>query len=114
MEKLIHGKPSGCDVEITLKGGCIKFTKSDDGQYQVERFDKVFKTNFILVNTNKQRSAKQMIDKVIKLKEDDPEKFEETMGTIGDVTDELIECLQEENVDQFQLLDLVSMNQQYL
>ena len=27
MEKLIHGKPSGCDVQIVLKGGCIQFIR---------------------------------------------------------------------------------------
>ena len=36
------------------------------------------------------------------------------MNTLGDVTSEITECLQEQVVDKFAFLDYISMSQQYL
>ena len=52
------------------------------------------------------------------LKDKEEQKFLELVGAIGDVTEEIIECLQlnnnksdEKSIDQYQLMDLISMNQ---
>ena len=47
MEKLIHGKSSGCDVQIVLNGGCIKFAKEP---LSIEKLP-IKLESFILVNT---------------------------------------------------------------
>ena len=62
----------------------------------------------------KQRETKITVEKVLSLKSENPDLFSDTVGAIGDITEEIIECLESSPVDQFQLLDLVSMNQQYL
>ena len=42
-----------------------------------------------------------MVGAVALLKQEDPDKFEDTIGAIGDTTEEIIECLTQDNVDQF-------------
>ena len=68
----------------------------------------------MVVNTNAKKNTKTLVAKVLAFKEKSPEEFTETMNTLGDVTSELIECLQEQAVDKYAFLDYVSMNQQYL
>ena len=61
MEGLIHGKPSGCDVQIVMNGGCIQFTRKPENTppFDIEKLNNLEqKLNFILVNTNKQRECK--------------------------------------------------------
>ena len=93
LEKIIHGNPSGVDVQIVMNGGFLKFTRGNP--IQIERYQ--IKTNslfnFILVNTNKQREGKVTIERVRKMKEDDPDKFNDAIGLIGDITEDIIECL---------------------
>ena len=47
----------------------------------------------IVVNTNAKKNTKVLVQKVKALKEANPEDFNESMNTIGNVTDEIIECL---------------------
>ena len=68
----------------------------------------------IVVNTNAKKNTKALVAKVKAFKESCPEEFTELMNTLGDVTAEVIECLQEQVVDKFAFLDYVSMSQQYL
>ena len=49
----------------------------------------------IVVNTNTKKNTKLLVSKVKAFKEGNPEEFTELMNTLGDVTSELIECLQE-------------------
>ena len=58
-------------------------------------------SNFILVNTNKERKGKETIMKVKALKESDPQKFDEIIGGMGDISEEIIECLSQSPVDNF-------------
>ena len=48
---------------------------------------------FLVVNTNKKREGKVTIERVRKMKEERPDDFESAVGAIGDVTQEIIECL---------------------
>ena len=48
-----------------------------------------------MVNTNAMKNTKALVSKVKALKEANPEEFEELINTLGDVTSEVIECLQE-------------------
>ena len=47
--------------------------------------------DMILVNTNKSRNSKALIESVMKLKESDINKFNDTILQIGNITDEIIE-----------------------
>ena len=47
--------------------------------------------DMILVNTNKSRNSKALIESVMKLKESDINKFNDTIRQIGNITDEIIE-----------------------
>ena len=100
LEKIVHTNPSGVDVQIVMNGGCLEFKKTSNGPL-IRKFSvhpsKTLK--FMLVNTNKQREGKLTIEKVLKLKQTDPLKFEEAMGVLGDVTSEIIECLGLESAD---------------
>ena len=73
----------------------------------------------MLVNTNKQRLGKVQIEKVAKMKSEKGEVFDETIGAIGDISESIVECLgldphSEEPVDQRELMDLVTMDQNFL
>jgi len=68
----------------------------------------------IVVNTNAKKNTKALVSKVKAFKDSNPEEFTELMNTLGDVTSEVVECLQEQAVDKFAFLDYVSMSQQYL
>ena len=65
----------------------------------------------IVVNTNAPKNTKTLVSKVKAFKESNPEEFAELMSTLGDVTSELVECLQEQSVDKYAFLDYISMNQ---
>ena len=34
IENIIHGKASGCDVQIVSRGGCLKFVKNEEDSDQ--------------------------------------------------------------------------------
>ena len=71
---------------------------------------KIGSQHLIVVNTNAKKNTKQLVARVNALKEENPADFSESMNTLGDVTSEIIECLQEQTVDRFAFLDYVSMN----
>ena len=56
---------------------------------------KIDRQGLIVVNTNAKKNTKALVSKVKALKEANPEEFEELINTLGDVTSEVIECLQE-------------------
>ena len=117
LEKRNHGRPSGCDAAVIIHGGCIFFQRGiPPGLTQIKQLPrcKIERQKMLVVNTNAKKNTKTLVAKVRAFKEAKPEEFNETMSTLGDVTSELIECLQEESVDKFAFLDYVSMNQQYL
>lgn len=97
MEKMIHGNPSGCDVQVVLQGGCIKFTNQP---FKIETMD-ILPKNIFLVNTLKERDTKTTVEKVLALKSSDPDQFESTIGAIGDTTEEIIDCYKTQPVNYF-------------
>ena len=88
MEKIIHTKPSGCDVQIVSNGGLMIFQHSKPQINLNIKSQTLF--NFILVNTNKQRQGKVTIEKVAAM----PEGVRnDAIGQIGDITEMILECL---------------------
>ena len=113
LEKLYHGSPSGCDAAVSIHGGCIFFQRATPpGLTQVKPLPrcKINAQNIIVVNTNAKKNTKALVTKVKAFKDSCPEEFTELMNTLGDVTSEITECLQEQVVDKFAFLDYVSMS----
>ena len=113
IEQLYHGRPSGCDAAISMLGDCIYYQRgTPPALTQIKHLPqcKIERQNMIVVNTNAPKNTKQLVSKVKAFKESNPEEFAELMSTLGDVTSELIECLQEQTVDKYAFLDYVSMN----
>lgn len=71
---------------------------------------KIDSQNIIVVNTNAKKNTKALVAKVKALKDSNEADFSELMNTLGDVTSEIMECLQEQVVDKYAFLDYVSMN----
>lgn len=79
---------------------------------------------FLVLNTNAPKSTAEAVELVRQLKENEPDRFEETIGMLGDTTELVEESLAltklsetsaaQEPVDYFGLVDAISMNQQYL
>ena len=67
-----------------------------------------------MANTNTKKNTKALVSKVKFFKEKNPVEFDELMSTLGNVTDEITEILQEQSVDKYAFLDYISMSQQYL
>lgn len=117
LEKLYHGRPSGCDAAVSIHGGCLFYQRVEPpGLTTVKPLPrcKIDSQGMIVVNTNAKKNTKALVSKVKAFKESNPEEFTELMNTLGDVTSEVVECLQEQAVDRFAFLDYVSMSQQYL
>mmetsp|Transcript_13890 Transcript_13890/g.23659 ORF Transcript_13890/g.23659 Transcript_13890/m.23659 type:complete len:208 (+) Transcript_13890:208-831(+) len=94
MEKVFHTNPSGCDVQVILNGGLLRFQKGQEGAgLQLRRFDRPLNLNFLVVDTRRKREARETIEKVRRLKEENEEEFTDLIGILGDTTDEIVECL---------------------
>lgn len=110
MERLNHGNPSGCDAATVITGGLIVFRKSMDGK-ESNKIDRLSTTRlekgWFVVNTRQQKNTKDLVSRVRALKEQDPSKFEEIVGLIGDTTQSIIESLVEGEFNRDELLDYV-------
>ena len=71
---------------------------------------KIDKQSIIVVNTNAKKNTKALVSKVKFFKENNPIEFDELMSTLGNVTDEITEILQEQSVDKYAFLDYISMS----
>lgn len=113
LEKKFHGRPSGCDAATVVDGGVVVYVKATPPEVtEIRQLTqcKINKTNLIVVDTNKRREAKALVSRVTKLKEDNPNDFNELINTIGDVSTEVIELLQERVLDKYAFWDYISMN----
>ena len=117
IEKIYHGSPSGCDAAVSIHGGIIFYKKGiPPKMMELKKLDKIDidKLEMLVVNTNVKKDTKKLVEAVAQFKKYNKSDFDECMGTLGNVTEELVELLQEQNLDKFAFLDYISMLQQYL
>lgn len=98
LENKYHGRPSGCDAAIVMHGDCLFYKRATPpGLTQIKPLPecKISSQHMIVVNTNAKKNTKQLVARVNALKEANLADFNEAMNTLGDVTSEIIECLQE-------------------
>ncbi|TNV77435.1 hypothetical protein FGO68_gene6161 [Halteria grandinella] len=113
LERLIHTNPSGVDVAISLNGGMLTFLKGETpAQNQITLLpDASNSLNMILVNTNKARNSKLTIEAVMKLRDEQKERFENLIAKIGKLTELVIEQYTiPEQQDQLLLLQMIEEN----
>ena len=117
LEALYHGRPSGCDAAVSIHGGVLFYQRGTPPAKTIVRplpRCKLDSLGMLVVNTNQKKDTKRLVAQVGAFKQANPEEFRELVNTLGDVTSELVECLQEQTLDPFAFLDYISMNQQYL
>jgi len=93
MERLIHTNPSGVDVAISLNGGMLKFVKGQtpaENQIKLIESPQASAVEMILVNTNKPRNSKSTIEAVMRLRDNENDRFKAIMDQMGTVTDQVI------------------------
>ena len=98
MEKLSHGRPSGCDAATVIHGDCLVYKVGiPPNLTEVIKLPKakIDSMDMFIVNTNAAKNTKDLVSRVKTFKDNQPEEFGELMNTLRDVTSELVELLQE-------------------
>jgi mevalonate kinase len=93
MERMIHTNPSGVDVAISLNGGMLSFIKGAtpaENTINLIESSKKMSYEMILVNTNKPRNSKSTIEAVMRLRDNNYDKFKTLMDEIGATTEEIL------------------------
>jgi mevalonate kinase len=95
MERLQHGKPSGCDAACIISGGTISYQlKQPPETTLIKQLGKgVDKLKMFIIYTGKQRDTKKLVNLVSKFREEKPDDFQELIRVISDVSSELIELV---------------------
>ena len=90
---MIHTNPSGVDVAISLNGGMLSFIKGAtpaENKINLIESSKKISYEMILVNTNKPRNSKSTIEAVMRLRDNNYDKFKALMDEIGATTEEIL------------------------
>lgn len=115
-EKVYHTNPSGIDVSTSVNGGLVFFNNFND-YYTINNID-FFSKNDIqiyLISTNKKRDCKTFTGKVSQLKEDNIKLFEESIQSIGNITQSIIQLVkQKEPIQIEEFFTLIKENQRLL
>ncbi|MBN2334092.1 mevalonate kinase [Candidatus Bathyarchaeota archaeon] len=88
-ETIIHGKPSGVDNTVSSFGGALSYER-DVG---IKRHGIHDATPFIIGNTRKKRSTRQMVENVAALKARNPKLMDTVIDTMGEISREGLEAL---------------------
>lgn len=111
-EKFFHTNPSGIDVVTSVNGGGIFFKEIEN--YSVSKNLDFFEKNdlkMLLVSTGVKRNCKEFTGKVSEFKIKNPKLFEDYIYKIGDITNEIINIVQNKNNNVDQFFDLIIENQ---
>ncbi len=85
-EKGYHGTPSGIDNTASTYGGLIWFEKNlSGGKNTIERLQSKEKMYLVIGNTELTASTTEVVGDVKKLKEENPEKFENIFNAYKDL-----------------------------
>lgn len=84
-EKLVHGRPSGVDVEIAVSGGAMKYVKGGESRHI--GIDADFP--LLVVNTGLERSTGDMVEKFRSSLESGGEEKRRLLDTMGSITESI-------------------------
>jgi mevalonate kinase len=103
-EKIIHGTPSGVDNNVSTFGGIMKYEKGQP----FESFKLEQQLPFVIGNTRKKRSTKNLVDEVRLLREKNPEIIDNIIDSIGKISKQGLNALF--NRDLEKIGDLMNIN----
>jgi len=105
-EMLCHGKPSGIDNTVALRGGTVDFKKKTDWR----PISKASSFPLLVVNLNVPKKTKEIIQRVSKLRENAPEIVNSIFSTMGKISEQVIESLSTGAFDRDLIQLLFRMN----
>jgi mevalonate kinase len=88
-EKIIHGNPSGADNNIATYGGIIRYERGVGSK----RLQLESPLPFVIGNTRKKRSTRNMVDGVKELKERNPEVVDPIIYTMAGLSQTGLDAL---------------------
>jgi len=109
-EKVFHGNPSGIDNTMATYGGILLYKKGDEPIKQHIDIDHSF--IFVIGFTGKLSPTAKMVAEVKKLKEDDPEKFQNLLVEATEITYKGLAALEKGKIEE--LGKLMNENQKLL
>lgn len=93
-EKIVHGKPSGIDNTTSTYGGIILYRRTN-GNYIFKQLKVKVKIPIVVANTGTPRSTRDMVLKVKRLYEEQPEIFRKLMETYEVIANKALKAIQE-------------------
>ena len=94
-EKLVHGRPSGVDVEIAVSGGVMTYVKGGESRHM--EIDADFP--LLVVNTGLERSTGDMVEKFRSSLESGGEEKKRLLDTMGSITESIEDALGKMDLD---------------
>jgi mevalonate kinase len=84
-EKMVHGRPSGIDVEIAISGGAMRYVKGGDSR----RIGIDADLPLLVINTGLERSTGDMVEKFRSNLESGGEEKRRLLDTMGSITENI-------------------------
>jgi mevalonate kinase len=103
-EKIVHGRPSGVDNNISTYGGILRYEKETG----FKRFVEELRPDFIIGNTLHKRSTRLMVEKVRALWEKNRKIIDEIIDSIGHLSHQGLNALLEADLER--LGNLMNIN----
>jgi len=81
-ERVFHGNPSGIDVAVAARGGCIAYRRDESGYRKIEPILLPRPLHFCIGHTGQASSTKAMVEAVARWRERRPEMAQQTFDAI--------------------------------
>jgi mevalonate kinase len=81
-EQVFHGNPSGIDVAVAARGGCIAYRRNEDGTRKIEPIILGRPLNFCVGHSGVASSTKTMVEAVARYRERKPDLAQKTFDGI--------------------------------
>ncbi|MBN1682392.1 mevalonate kinase [Candidatus Bathyarchaeota archaeon] len=103
-EKIIHGTPSGVDNNVSTYGGIMKYERNQPfNRFKIEN-----QLPFVIGNTRRKRSTKNLVDEVRLLHERNSDLVDNIIDTIGLISTQGLESLFKN--DHYMIGELMNIN----
>jgi len=105
-EMLCHGKPSGIDNTVALRGGTVDFKTKNDWKMISEAPS----FPLLVINLNVPKKTKEIIQRVTSLRSNAPEVVNDIFATMGRISTKVIESLSSGRFDRELIILLFRIN----